>query len=79
MPRQHNGESPNTLSSAGQRTPCLQCSGWRKCTNFARKLAAEYTVVHEVSVAKVDPQAPLEKVCLLGCGVSTGGWPRLPA
>ena len=34
---------------------------------------SEYTVLHEVSVAKVDnDEAPLEKVCLLGCGVSTG-------
>jgi len=29
-------------------------------------------VVHEVSVAKVPDEAPLDKVCLLGCGVSTG-------
>lgn len=33
---------------------------------------SEYTVVHEVSVAKVNPAAPLDKVCLLGCGISTG-------
>lgn len=33
---------------------------------------SEYTVVHEVSVAKVAPTAPLDKICLLGCGVSTG-------
>lgn len=33
---------------------------------------SEYTVVHEQSVALIDKQAPLEKVCLLGCGVSTG-------
>ena len=33
---------------------------------------AEYTVVHEVSVAKISKKAPLDKVCLLGCGVSTG-------
>ncbi|GLC34829.1 hypothetical protein PLESTB_001168700 [Pleodorina starrii] len=33
---------------------------------------SEYTVVHEQSVAKIDPSAPLDKVCLLGCGVSTG-------
>ena len=33
---------------------------------------SEYTVVAEVSLAKIDPQAPLEKVCLLGCGVTTG-------
>lgn len=33
---------------------------------------SEYTVVHEVSVAKIVPEAPLDKVCLLGCGVTTG-------
>lgn len=33
---------------------------------------SEYCVVHEVSVAKIDTKAPLDKVCLLGCGVSTG-------
>ena len=33
---------------------------------------SEYTVVAEISLAKVNPQAPLEKVCLLGCGVTTG-------
>lgn len=32
----------------------------------------EYTVVHEVSVAKISEKAPLDKVCLLGCGVTTG-------
>lgn len=37
------------------------------CSTFS-----EYTVVAEVSVAKVNPEAPLEKVCLLGCGVTTG-------
>lgn len=33
---------------------------------------AEYTVVPEISLAKVSPKAPLEKICLLGCGVTTG-------
>lgn len=33
---------------------------------------SEYTVVHEQSVAKIDKKAPLDKVCLLGCGVATG-------
>ncbi|TCS39672.1 S-(hydroxymethyl)glutathione dehydrogenase/alcohol dehydrogenase [Paucimonas lemoignei] len=33
---------------------------------------SEYTVVAEVSVAKINPAAPLEKVCLFGCGVTTG-------
>lgn len=33
---------------------------------------SEYTVVPEISLAKIDAQAPLDKVCLLGCGVTTG-------
>ena len=33
---------------------------------------SEYTVVPEVSLAKVSKAAPLEKICLLGCGVTTG-------
>jgi S-(hydroxymethyl)glutathione dehydrogenase/alcohol dehydrogenase len=37
------------------------------CSTFS-----EYTVLPEISLAKVNPEAPLEKVCLLGCGVTTG-------
>ena len=33
---------------------------------------AEYTVVPEIALAKVRADAPLDKVCLLGCGVTTG-------
>ncbi|MES2586226.1 MAG: S-(hydroxymethyl)glutathione dehydrogenase/class III alcohol dehydrogenase [Pseudomonadota bacterium] len=33
---------------------------------------SEYTVVAEVSLAKINPGADHEKVCLLGCGVTTG-------
>ncbi|MFB0933520.1 MAG: alcohol dehydrogenase catalytic domain-containing protein, partial [Pseudomonadales bacterium] len=33
---------------------------------------SEYSVVAEVSLAKISKQAPLDKVCLLGCGVTTG-------
>ncbi|KRY49889.1 Alcohol dehydrogenase class-3 [Trichinella britovi] len=33
---------------------------------------SQYTVVADISVAKLNPIAPLEKVCLLGCGISTG-------
>ncbi len=37
------------------------------CSTFS-----EYTVVAEVSLAKINPDAPHEQVCLLGCGVTTG-------
>ena len=33
---------------------------------------SEYTVLPEVSLAKVSKEAPLDKICLLGCGVTTG-------
>ncbi len=33
---------------------------------------SEYTVLPEISLAKIPKDAPLEKVCLLGCGVTTG-------
>lgn len=33
---------------------------------------AEYTVVPEIAVAKINKNAPLDKVCLLGCGITTG-------
>ena len=37
------------------------------CSTFS-----EYTVLPEIALAKVNPEAPLEEVCLLGCGVTTG-------
>ena len=37
------------------------------CSTFS-----EYTVVAEVSLAKIAPDANPEQVCLLGCGVTTG-------
>ena len=33
---------------------------------------AGYTVLPEIALAKINPKAPLEKVCLLGCGITTG-------
>jgi S-(hydroxymethyl)glutathione dehydrogenase/alcohol dehydrogenase len=33
---------------------------------------SEYTVLPEIAVAKISAKAPLEKVCLLGCGITTG-------
>ncbi|HET7359584.1 MAG TPA: S-(hydroxymethyl)glutathione dehydrogenase/class III alcohol dehydrogenase [Rhodanobacteraceae bacterium] len=33
---------------------------------------SEYTVLPEIALAKIDKAAPLDKVCLLGCGITTG-------
>ncbi|KAI3968227.1 hypothetical protein MKX01_018530 [Papaver californicum] len=37
------------------------------CSTFS-----EYTICHVGCVAKINPEAPLDKVCILSCGVSTG-------
>jgi S-(hydroxymethyl)glutathione dehydrogenase/alcohol dehydrogenase len=37
------------------------------CSTFS-----EYTVVPEIALAKINKLAPLDKVCLLGCGITTG-------
>ncbi|EOT46463.1 MULTISPECIES: S-(hydroxymethyl)glutathione dehydrogenase/class III alcohol dehydrogenase [Enterococcus] len=33
---------------------------------------SEYTVVNEINLVKIDEEAPLDKVALFGCGVTTG-------
>lgn len=37
------------------------------CSSFA-----QYTVVADISVVAVDPKAPMDRTCLLGCGITTG-------
>ena len=37
------------------------------CSTFS-----EYTVLPEISLANISKNAPLDKVCLLGCGITTG-------
>ncbi|MGA2494857.1 MAG: S-(hydroxymethyl)glutathione dehydrogenase/class III alcohol dehydrogenase [Roseiarcus sp.] len=37
------------------------------CSTFAN-----YTVLPEIAVAKVNPKAPFDKICYIGCGVTTG-------
>ena len=37
------------------------------CSTFAN-----HTVVPEIALAKVDPEAPFQSICYIGCGVTTG-------
>ena len=48
------------------------CKGKKVYQFSGTSTFSEYTVVNELAVAKIDPAAPLDKVCLIGCGVSTG-------
>ena len=48
-------------------------SGGKQILHFmGTSTFSEYTVLPEIAVAKVSQAAPLEKVCLLGCGITTG-------
>lgn len=46
--------------------------GQDMCTMCVLGTFAYHTVVNEASCVKVDPGTPLDKACLLGCGVVTG-------
>jgi uncharacterized membrane protein len=39
---------------------------------FLGSTFSEYTVLEHENVVKVGPQAPLDKICVLSCGVTTG-------
>ena len=47
-----------------QGKPVLHYMG---CSTFAN-----YTVLPEIALAKIRPDAPFDKVCYIGCGVTTG-------
>jgi S-(hydroxymethyl)glutathione dehydrogenase/alcohol dehydrogenase len=53
-------------------TTRFSCNGKPVLHYMGTSTFSEYTVLPEISVAKIDPRAPLEKVCLLGCGITTG-------
>ncbi|XP_069029125.1 alcohol dehydrogenase 1-like [Embiotoca jacksoni] len=48
------------------------CKGKKVLQFMGTSTFSEYTVINQVAVAKIDPAAPLDKVCLLGCGICTG-------
>ncbi|MGH0154506.1 UNVERIFIED_CONTAM: hypothetical protein FKN15_029401 [Acipenser sinensis] len=54
------------------KTSRFTCKGKSIYHFMGTSTFSEYTVVADISVAKVDDSAPLDKVCLLGCGISTG-------
>ncbi|XP_054469897.1 alcohol dehydrogenase 1-like [Anoplopoma fimbria] len=48
------------------------CKGKKVLQFMGTSTFSEYTVVNQMALAKIDPAAPLDKVCLLGCGICTG-------
>jgi len=53
-------------------TSRFTCKGETVFHYMGTSTFSQYTVMPEISVAVVRPDAPLEKVCLLGCGITTG-------
>ena len=53
-------------------TTRFKCGGKEVFHYMGTSTFSEYSIVAEVSLAKISPEAPLDKVCLLGCGVTTG-------
>lgn len=53
-------------------TSRFTCKGKEVFHFMGTSTFSEYTVVAEISLCKIDDSAPLDKVCLLGCGIPTG-------
>lgn len=53
-------------------TSRISCKGQQVYQFLGVCSFSQYTVVPDTSLAKISRNAPLDKVCLLGCGVSTG-------
>ena len=62
-------ENPSAMACVDSR---FTCKGKKVLQFMGTSTFSEYTVMNQISVAKIDPAAPLDKVCLLGCGVCTG-------
>lgn len=53
-------------------TSRFRCNGkdllhFMGCSTFS-----QYTVVADISVVAINPEAPMDRTCLLGCGITTG-------
>ncbi|XP_021511474.2 alcohol dehydrogenase 1-like [Meriones unguiculatus] len=50
----------------------FSCRGQKVYHSFRTSTFTEYTVVPEIAVVKIDDAAPMDKVCIISCGVPTG-------
>ncbi|XP_049918392.1 alcohol dehydrogenase 1-like [Epinephelus moara] len=66
------GWSTDRLNAMSPSESSLNCKGKKVLQFTGTSTFSEYTVVNQTALAKIDPAAPLDKVCLLGCGICTG-------
>ncbi|XP_010978916.3 alcohol dehydrogenase 1 [Camelus dromedarius] len=68
-------EKQDVLPSSGlmlDGTSRFTCKGEKIYHSFGTSTFSEYTVVHEIAVAKIDDAAPMDKICAISCAVPTG-------
>ncbi|XP_043827561.1 alcohol dehydrogenase 1-like [Dromiciops gliroides] len=53
-------------------TSRFTCRGRKVHNFFGTSTFTEYTVMHEISVVKINDAAPLENVCIIACAIPTG-------
>lgn len=53
-------------------TKRFSCNGKELYHYMGTSTFSEYTVVADISVVRLREDAPMEKICLLGCGITTG-------
>ena len=66
--RAHAGQRPDA-----RRAPrASRSTASRSSTTWAPRPSRNYIVVPEIALAKIREDAPFDKVCYIGCGVTTG-------
>jgi S-(hydroxymethyl)glutathione dehydrogenase / alcohol dehydrogenase len=53
-------------------TPRFKCKGKELLHFMGTSTFSQYTVVADISCVKVTDKAPMDRTCLLGCGITTG-------
>jgi len=53
-------------------TSRFKCKGKELLHFMGTSTFSQYTVVADISVVAVQPDAPMDRTCLLGCGITTG-------
>ena len=53
-------------------TSRFKCKGKELLHFMGTSTFSQFTVVADISVVAVTPDAPMDRVCLLGCGITTG-------
>ena len=63
---------PGPGPDARRHAAASRTRGRRSCHYMGSSTFSNYTVLPEIAVAKIRKDAPFDKVCYIGCGVTTG-------